>query len=40
VVIEDQDTWKSEDLAVLSEASEGVRDIAKGLETLHKKYAA
>lgn len=40
VVIENQDSWKSEDLAVLSEASEGVRDIAKGLEPLRQKYAA
>ena len=40
VVIEDQETWKSEDLAVLSEASDGIRDIAKGLETLRQKYAA
>ncbi|MBX3516802.1 MAG: hypothetical protein KF815_07660 [Rhodospirillales bacterium] len=38
VVIEDQDSWKSEDLAVLSEASDGIRDIARGLEPLRAKY--
>lgn len=38
VVIEDQDSWKSEDLAVLSEASDGIRDIAGGLEPLRAKY--
>ena len=38
VVIEDQDSWKSEDLAVLSEASDGIRDIARGLEPLREKY--
>ncbi len=38
VVIEDQDSWKSEDLAVLSEASEGILDIAKGLNLLRNKY--
>lgn len=38
VVIEDQDNWKSEDLAVLSEASDGIRDITKGLERLREKY--
>jgi hypothetical protein len=38
VVIEDQDAWKPEDLAVLSEASDGIRDILKGLEPLREKY--
>ena len=38
VVIEDQESWKSEDLAILSDASEGIRDIAKGLESLREKY--
>lgn len=38
VIIEGQDDWKSEDLAVLSEASDGVRDIARGLEPLREKY--
>ena len=38
VVIEDQDSWKSEDLAVLSEASDGICDIARGLEPLREKY--
>lgn len=38
VVIEDQEGWKSEDLAVLSEASEGIRDIIRGLEPLRHKY--
>lgn len=39
VVIEDQDSWKAEDLAVLSEASDGIRDIARGLEPLREKYS-
>lgn len=38
VVIQDQDSWKSEDLSVLSEASDGIRDIARGLEPLREKY--
>jgi hypothetical protein len=38
VVVEDQDAWKSEDLAVLSEASEGIRDISRGLAPLREKY--
>lgn len=38
VVIEDRDGWKAEDLAVLSEASDGIRDIGGGLEPLREKY--
>lgn len=40
VVIEDENEWASEDLSVLSQASEGVRDIARGLEPLRDKYPA
>jgi hypothetical protein len=40
VVIEDEDEWTSENLSVLSQASEGVRDFAKGLELLRDKYLA
>lgn len=39
VVIEDEDQWASENLSVLSEASDGVRDIARGLEPLRDKYS-
>ncbi|TVR79104.1 MAG: hypothetical protein EA405_13375 [Rhodospirillales bacterium] len=40
VVIEHEDGWASGDLAVLSEASDGIRDIAAGLTGLVEKYAA
>ena len=40
VVIEDQPGWSAGDLAVLSEASDGIRDIATGLKGLAEKYAA
>lgn len=40
VVIEDETEWTSADLSVLSQASDGVRDITRGLEPLREKYSA
>jgi hypothetical protein len=38
LVVEHQNQWRSEDLAVLSDASDGIHDIADGLAQLRLKY--
>lgn len=40
LVIDEQDAWKAEDLSILSDASDGIRDIGAGLDSLTRKYAA